>query len=89
MGPEAEDGECPWIQGGCGEVGTEASWGFGIGEQGLLWQEAFRRGHRWGFTIDFCSPQCYAEQRYVALTLLSLVLTKTKSRRVIFISKIF
>lgn len=60
MGPEAEEGECPWVQEGCGEVVTKASWGYGAGEQGLSWQEAFCRGHEWGFTIDFCSPQCYA-----------------------------
>lgn len=43
MGLEAEKGECPWMQGGCGEVVTEVSWGYGGGEQGLSWQEAFCR----------------------------------------------
>lgn len=77
MGPEAEEGKCPWIQGGCGEVVTEA-WGYGVGEQGLSWQEAFCRGHRWGFTADFCSPQFYAQQRCVGFSLLSLVLAQKR-----------
>lgn len=87
MGPEAEEGECPWIQGRCGEVGTETSWGYGVGEEGLSRQEAFCTGHRWGFTIDFCSPQCYAEQRFVVLSLLSLVLTKKRVEGMSFFSR--
>lgn len=45
MGLAAEEGECPWIQGGCGEVVIETSWGTGVIMAGSILQGTWEGIH--------------------------------------------